>query len=99
MKLPGLRGVWGVAGRWGGGGGVVLTHNFKFSMRMYLWWSLCTLYLQVKVILGDSGLRCYICYVFRALINSLVCCYFYLFFIYLSVVDCTISSIVIISHL
>ena len=63
-----------VAGKWGGGGRVVLTHNFKFNMRMSLWWSLCTLYLQVRVILGDSGLCCYICYVFQALINSLVGC-------------------------
>ena len=81
MKLLGLRGVWGVAGKlWWGGGGVVLTHNFKFNMRMYLWWSLCTLYLQVRVIVGDSGLCCYICYVFQALINSLVCCLIFLMF-------------------
>ena len=43
---------------------------------MHLWWSLCTLYLlacQVRVTVGDSGLCCCTCYVFRALINSLVC--------------------------
>ena len=43
---------------------------------MYLSWSLCILYLhacQVKVAVGDSGLCCCTCYVFRALINSLVC--------------------------
>ena len=42
---------------------------------MYLWWSLCTLYAcQVKVTVGDSGLLLlYLCYVFRVLINSLVC--------------------------
>ena len=31
---------------------------------MYLWWSLCTLYLhafQVRVIVGDSGLCCSTC--------------------------------------
>ena len=30
-------------------------------LRMYLWWSLCTLYLlacQVRVIVGDTGLCC-----------------------------------------
>ena len=45
--------------------------------RMYLWWSLCTLYLlacQVRVTVGDSGL----CFwflrdVFRALVNSFAC--------------------------
>ena len=45
-------------------------------LRMYLWWSLCTLYLlacQVRVIIGDSGLCCTLCYVFWALINSLLC--------------------------
>ena len=34
---------------------------FLFFLRMYLWWSLCTLYLlacQVKVITCDSGLCC-----------------------------------------
>ena len=40
-------------------------------------WGLYTLYLhacQVRVAVGDSGLfRCCTCYVFRALINSLVC--------------------------
>ena len=32
---------------------------FFFFMRIYLWWSLCTLYLnacQVRVTVGDSGL-------------------------------------------
>ena len=41
-----------------------------------LWWSLCALYLhacQVRVTVGDLGLCCYTCYVFQALINSLVC--------------------------
>ena len=52
-------------------------HAMKFKLwllhlRMYLWWSLCTLYLharQVKVTVGDSGLCCtfvtllYFCYV------------------------------------
>ena len=42
-------------------------------LRLYLWWSLCTLYWharQVRVTVGDSGL-CSAC-VFWALINSLV---------------------------
>ena len=35
-----------------------------FTQRMYLWWSLCTLYLlpcQVRVTVGDSGLCCCVC--------------------------------------
>ena len=44
---------------------------------MYLWWSLCTLYLltyQVRVTIGDSGLCCFVVlwHLFM-LINSLVC--------------------------
>ena len=39
--------------------------NFtRGNMRMYLWWSLCTLCLhacQVRVTVGDSGLCCCIC--------------------------------------
>ena len=34
------------------------------TQSMYLWWSLCTLYLlacQVKAIVGDSGLCCCVC--------------------------------------
>ena len=46
-------------------------------MRMYLWWSLCTLYLhvcQVTVTVGRlRSLLLYLCYIFRALINSFVC--------------------------
>ena len=45
-------------------------------LRMYFWWSLCTLYLhacQVRVTIGDSGLCCCTCFVFQALTNSLVC--------------------------
>ena len=33
----------------------------KHKLRMYLWWSLCTLYLlacQVRATVGDSGLCC-----------------------------------------
>ena len=36
-------------------------HEDKMKMKMYLWWSLCTLYLhacQVRVTVGDSGLCC-----------------------------------------
>ena len=46
---------------------------------MYLWWSLCTLYLlacQVRVTIGDSGLCCcaiVMSKIFWALINSFVC--------------------------
>ena len=46
---------------------------------MYLWCSLCTLYLhacQVRVTVGDWGLCCYSCYVFWTLINSLVCWFY-----------------------
>ena len=47
---------------------------------MYLWLSLCTLYLhacqvRVTVTIGDSGLCCCLCDVFWELINSLVCCF------------------------
>ena len=34
------------------------------NVRMYLWWSLCTLYLHacwVRVTVGDSGLCCCVC--------------------------------------
>ena len=50
-------------------------HRHRQRKRMYLRWSLCTLYLhacRVRVTVGDSGLL-YLCYVFRKLINSLVC--------------------------
>ena len=45
---------------------------------MHLWWSLCTLYLhacQVTVTIGSRlrSLLLYLCYVFQALINYLVC--------------------------
>ena len=36
----------------------------KANLRMYLWWSLCTLYLhvcQARVTVGDSGLCCCTC--------------------------------------
>ena len=50
------------------------------KMRMYPGWSLCTLYLytcQVRVTVGNTGLcLLYLCYVFRALINSLVCWFY-----------------------
>ena len=44
----------------------VLFHwiNTQGSLRMYLWWSLCTLHLhtcQVRVTVGDSGLCCSTC--------------------------------------
>ena len=48
--------------------------------RMYLWWSLCTLYLFTRVP-GESyrrrlgSLLLFLCDVCRALINSLVCCF------------------------
>ena len=38
--------------------------TLKVHLRMYLWWSLCTLYLhacQVRVTVGDSGLCCCDC--------------------------------------
>ena len=46
--------------------GVILTYQiqFKSNSRMYLWWSLCTLYLhacQVGVSVGDSVLCCCTC--------------------------------------
>ena len=45
--------------------------------RMYLWWSLCTLYLhacQVRVTVGSSGLRCCICVMYiECKFNSLLC--------------------------
>ena len=40
------------------------THARTHTLRMYLWWSLCTLYLhacQVRVTVGDSGLCCCTC--------------------------------------
>ena len=45
---------------------------------MYLWWSLCTLYLYACQVSRSYhrrlvSLLLYLCYVFRALINSLVC--------------------------
>ena len=46
-----------------------------FVLRMYLWWSLCTLYLlacQVTYFRRLRSLLC-LCDVFRAQINSLVC--------------------------
>ena len=58
------------------------------DLRIYLWWSLCTLedvplvkfmYLAFTRMPGESyrrrlgSLLLYLCYVFRALINSLVC--------------------------
>ena len=50
-----------------------------WCMRMYLWWSLCTLYLhacQVRVTVGDSGLCCCTCvtYFEGELTPSCVCC-------------------------
>ena len=48
---------------------------FSVHQRMYLWWSLCTLYLhacQMRVTVDDSSLCC-CTYVFWALISSLVC--------------------------
>ena len=45
-------------------------------LRMYLWWNLCTLYLhayQVRVTVGDRSLLLYLCYIFQALVNSLLC--------------------------
>ena len=48
----------------------------KLHHRMYLRWSLCSLYLhacQVRVTVGDSGLCCCTCVTyFQRLINSLV---------------------------
>ena len=47
---------------------------------MYLWWSSCTLYLFTRMP-GESyrrrlrSLLFYLCYLFQALINSLVCCF------------------------
>ena len=49
---------------------------------MYLWWSLCTLYLhacQVSYRRRLGSLLLYLCYVFRALINSLVCWFHFQF--------------------
>ena len=58
------------------------------SMRMYLWWSLCTLYsctlyllaCQVRVTIGDSCLCCCVCVtsfdIFWVLISSLACWFF-----------------------
>ena len=43
---------------------------------MYLWWSLCTLYLHACLVSYSRrprSLLLYLCYVYRALINSLVC--------------------------
>ena len=54
---------------------IQLSPGMSVNTRMYLWWSLCTLYLlacQVRVITGDSGDLC-LCNVFWALINSLIC--------------------------
>ena len=42
---------------------------------MYLWW-FCTLYLhacQMRVTIGDSGLCCFLCDIFWALITSCLC--------------------------
>ena len=39
-------------------------HTKQKTMKMYVWWSLCTLYLiacQVEVTVGDSGLCCCVC--------------------------------------
>ena len=50
----------------------------KKNLRMYLWWSLCTLYVYARMS-GETNRRrlgsllLYLCYVVRALINSLVC--------------------------
>ena len=50
-----------------------------FHLRMYLWWSLWTLYLlacKVRVTVGESGLYCcWLCDLFWVLINPLVCCF------------------------
>ena len=32
-----------------------------WTSRIYLWWGLCTLYLLVRVTVGDSGLCCCVC--------------------------------------
>ena len=52
--------------------------NDGWGLRMYLCWSLCTLYLhacQVRVTVSDSGLSVllYLCNIFWALTDSLVC--------------------------
>ena len=53
---------------------LVFTHMPGEILRMYLWWSLCTLNLhvcQVRVTIGNPGLYC-CTHLFQALINSLV---------------------------
>ena len=54
----------------------VLRKSLNGSLRMYLWWSLCTLYLhacQVSYCRWLRSLLSYLCNIFWALIHSLVC--------------------------
>ena len=57
---------------WNGG---YICHWRASLLRLYLCWSLCTLYFfvcQVRVTIVNSGVCC-LCDIFGALINSLVC--------------------------
>ena len=52
-SVPEMEGIYAAGGGGGGGRGAFL--------RIYLWWSLCALYLlarQVRVAMGNSGLCC-----------------------------------------
>ena len=65
-----------------GGVYVPCIYTVEFMYLVFTRWSLCTLHLhacQVRVTVGDSpgSLLLFLCCVFRALINSLVCWSFY----------------------
>ena len=59
-----------------------LFYDVCFVLRMYLWWSSCTLYLhacQVRVTVGDSSFRCSSCIMCFKRLLTLLCVHYYTF--------------------